>query len=304
MTSDVPAEICARTCLTYLLIAVLMMLIAGCASVAIEERPSPEGPAVQKMSRGAARQAIHDSLAKGQLLWVGCVSHRFTINPDALALECTAPRSDRVVAYTLVYKELPPISVYRAASLGIWVVGPKGATAEALWEGEDILEGCRTGPMAPWKCIAWTQEQDAQRFALGLIQLGRISLARQDSLTGLAACQRPVRQQELTDSVRSQQVLAEHYFDEKNFERSLLAYDNGLNVEPCWVDGYFNAAQIAAELGYYQDAVDYMEQFVRLDPNSKDANAARTKIVIWKDQAEHPAVEPMRPTAPQNPAVK
>ena len=80
-------------------------------------------------------------------------------------------------------------------------------------------------------------------------------------------------------------MLAEDAVKAKNPEEALAHYELGLEAYPTWPQGYFNAALIAAELGYFQQAVEHMQAYLELLPDAPDAQAARDQIAIWREKA-------------------
>ena len=89
----------------------------------------------------------------------------------------------------------------------------------------------------------------------------------------------------IPEQVREQRLLAENAFKEKKLEESLDHYESGLDFDPTWPQGYFNAALIAAELGFYPEAVEQMQAYLELVPDAADAQSARDQIVIWQYKA-------------------
>lgn len=53
-----------------------------------------------------------------------------------------------------------------------------------------------------------------------------------------------------------------------------------------WAQGWFNAALVAGQLGYYSDAVLYMENYLELTPNAADAASASDQMAVWKYKAQ------------------
>jgi tetratricopeptide (TPR) repeat protein len=90
----------------------------------------------------------------------------------------------------------------------------------------------------------------------------------------------------IPEQVREQRLLAEDAFKEKKLEESLDHYESGLELDPTWEQGYFNAALIAAELGFYPEAVEQMQAYLELVPDAPDSQSARDQIVIWQYKAK------------------
>ncbi len=88
----------------------------------------------------------------------------------------------------------------------------------------------------------------------------------------------------LPEEVRQQRVLAESAFREKNLDSAIEHYENGLDIDPVWPEGHFNAALLYAELNKYSDAIWHMRAYVELVPDSSDSQAARDQILIWQDK--------------------
>ena len=90
----------------------------------------------------------------------------------------------------------------------------------------------------------------------------------------------------IPEEVRVRRLLAEDAIKAKKPEEALAHYEIGLELYPTWPQGYFNAALIAAELGYFGQAVEHMQAYVDLVPDAADAPAARDQIAIWKFKAK------------------
>ncbi len=100
----------------------------------------------------------------------------------------------------------------------------------------------------------------------------------------------------VAEEVRAQRLLAEAAFKEGNLGKALHHYEIGVELDPLWPEGRFNAALISAELKYYNDAVEHMRAYLELEPDSKDAQSARDQVVIWQDKAQEPAAAPEETT--------
>jgi tetratricopeptide (TPR) repeat protein len=85
-------------------------------------------------------------------------------------------------------------------------------------------------------------------------------------------------------AVRDERLLAETAFKEGKVEEALYHYERGVELDPVWPEGRFNAALIAAELTFYAEAVEYMRAYLELAPDAPDAQSARDQMVIWKDK--------------------
>jgi hypothetical protein len=90
----------------------------------------------------------------------------------------------------------------------------------------------------------------------------------------------------LPEEVRVQRLLAEDAVKNKKPEEALSFCETGLDLYPTWPEGRFNAALIAAELGFYENAVEHMQAYLELVPDAADAQAARDQVAIWQYKAK------------------
>jgi hypothetical protein len=61
-------------------------------------------------------------------------------------------------------------------------------------------------------------------------------------------------------------------------------YEAGLEINPLWPEGHFNAALLDAETKNYDDAIWHMRAYLELVPNAPDAQEASDQIVIWQEK--------------------
>jgi tetratricopeptide (TPR) repeat protein len=86
----------------------------------------------------------------------------------------------------------------------------------------------------------------------------------------------------ISEEVRVNRLLAEDAVKNNKPAEALGYYETGLELDPTWPQGCFNAALIAAELGFYTEAVEHMQAYLELVPDAPDAQSARDQILIWK----------------------
>jgi len=91
----------------------------------------------------------------------------------------------------------------------------------------------------------------------------------------------------LPENVRQHKVLAENAIQEKDFAKAIDEYDAGLDAFPTWPEGQFNTALLCGEVGDYDEAIEHMHNYLELVPDAADAQAARDKIVVWRDKLGH-----------------
>ena len=98
----------------------------------------------------------------------------------------------------------------------------------------------------------------------------------------------------LAENARILRLAAEDAIKRQKPDEALNDFELGVEADPTWAQGWFNAALLAGELGFYADAADHMQNYLELLPNAPDAQSARDQIDLWKYKAgQSPsAVEP------------
>ena len=138
--------------------------------------------------------------------------------------------------------------------------------------------------------------RDARRFEAALNFLARkaqqdweaMAAAKfEDFKLKAAAWRRLATKPEMPEEAHRHQVLAEHAFQSKDVGKAILEYGAALQVFPCWPEGHYNLAMLAAESGGrpgYDIAVHQMKEYLELVPEASDARAAKDSIIIWEDK--------------------
>jgi tetratricopeptide (TPR) repeat protein len=96
----------------------------------------------------------------------------------------------------------------------------------------------------------------------------------------------------ISDEVRQHRLLAEDAYQQKQFENAAAEYEAGLEMDPLWPQGHFNAAVIYGELKDYEDAVWHMRCYLELLPNAPDAQDARDQMLLWQGKLKQQAAAP------------
>lgn len=142
-------------------------------------------------------------------------------------------------------------------------------------------------PMA-WATLEWSDATAAQEFADAFNRL-LYAAYRDEEATAFRAAAQAWRENPakppLSPEPSRHRILAEHAFQEKDFDGAVEHYESGLEIQPMWPEGWFNLALIYAELKNYADATDRMKHYLELVPDAPDANDARTQMIIWEDKA-------------------
>jgi hypothetical protein len=85
----------------------------------------------------------------------------------------------------------------------------------------------------------------------------------------------------LSEEVNRQRLLAEDAAARQDSSDALEDYLAGLDTDPTWAQGWFNAALLFAEQQNYDDAVFSMKHYLILLPDAPDAAAAKEKVSLW-----------------------
>ncbi len=144
--------------------------------------------------------------------------------------------------------------------------------------------------------LVWGQEEDAKAFAAAVNWMvwqnspeGQAKIARQKRTEQafqqqLAGYQAATDKPKMPDEAHVHEVLAKNAIDEKNLDKGIDEYEAGLEIFPTWPEGQFNLAFLCGESGDYYCAVEHMQDYLELVPGAPNAQAAKDKLIIWKDK--------------------
>jgi len=91
------------------------------------------------------------------------------------------------------------------------------------------------------------------------------------------------------DEVYKDRLLAEDAVKNRDLNGAAKYYEAGVQADPTWDQGWYNAALVYAELNDYFDAALCMKHYVILMPNAADAQAAKNNIILWAAKADEAA---------------
>lgn len=89
----------------------------------------------------------------------------------------------------------------------------------------------------------------------------------------------------LSESANRHRVLAEEATRARDYARAIEEFEAALETDPMWPSGNFNLALLYETAEEWDEAVRYMRRFLLLEPDSREAGAARDKIIAWEDRA-------------------
>ena len=131
--------------------------------------------------------------------------------------------------------------------------------------------------------------EEAAQFALALDDLARAAtmVAEDDRAFALRAAALRALSPKPPLSVPGERnrILGEQAMREKDFSRAVLHFENVVLTDPTWGSGNYNLALLYEAAGQAEEAARYMKRFLLLEPDSREAAAARERVVIWEDRA-------------------
>lgn len=96
----------------------------------------------------------------------------------------------------------------------------------------------------------------------------------------------------LSAAANRHRLLAEDATRARDYARAIQEFEAALETDPTWPSGNFNLALLYEAIEDWDEAVRYMRRFLLLEPDSREAAAAREKIVLWDDRARRAPATP------------
>jgi hypothetical protein len=159
---------------------------------------------------------------------------------------------------------------------GSWVTGgPFGSFAGGEWN--DIQDGKRF--IEAFAALRYYERHPSAVYEESAKEFAKFSV--------LAKAWREMAvKPPLPEDVQRSRIMAEDAFNNKDFGKAAEYYEKGLEVEPLWPQGQFNAAILRGELQDYLMAAFHMKCYLELVPDAPNAKAAREKIYLWEGKAK------------------
>ena len=71
--------------------------------------------------------------------------------------------------------------------------------------------------------------------------------------------------------------------ERKNYAGAIDLYTKTIEIDPVsYPEAYFNLALLSAQMQRFKPAIDYMKQYLLLEPGAKDARSGQDKIYEWE----------------------
>jgi len=179
------------------------------------------------------------------------------------------------------YCELRPAA--GGDKLGELAVQDKDGVQYELWFGWTEFER-PCGSAEKGECI-----QSAYWFAAALNGLHELAISHPAGLGDFhaqaAAWRALTTKPALAENARILRLAAEDAIKRQKPDEALNDFELGVQADPTWAQGWFNAALLAGELGFFADAAEHMQNYLELLPDAADAKSARDQIDLWNYKA-------------------
>lgn len=251
-------------------------------------------PAPETMSFWQARRAI--VTASNYAYAAGGV-----VDPSSVRVTFESVQFDtgrRVKHYVIDIQNLGQVSV-KCNQGSCSLVNAKGKTLNVTTDHHFILFASRNGYPVPRQSVQSINDYPlaAAAFARALNSLPTHA-SHQTSMEEFhqkAAAWRVLPSKPvLSGDVRVLRLAAEDAFKSQKPDEALNYYEMGVESDPTWAQGWFNAAIIAGQLGYCEDAAEHMQNYLELVPDAQDAQSARDQMDLWRFKAKQTLAHPAK----------
>jgi tetratricopeptide (TPR) repeat protein len=276
------------------LVALVPLLIPG---VSVSGQSLYSSSPTDKLSRWQAGRAVFNA-SKYLLVWSKKHSQLCSVNPGSIKVTAASLEFDVVNQkggtkhLQINVKDMEKISA-RCGPFLCFVDPEPPVTAQDMeavpyqfWFGRDPsfeVGVCQRAENKP-ECM-----HAADWFAAALNDLHATAIAHPAGLGDFHAQATAWRalatKPALVEGARILRLAAEDAIKRQKPDEALNDYELGVEADPTWAQGWFNAALLAGELGFYNDAVEHMQNYLELLPDAADAQSARDQIDLWKYKA-------------------
>jgi hypothetical protein len=269
--------------------AIFILLFVPSGNVVIQAQDTSSGP--ESMSIWQARRTL---VASSETAIYVTFAHTFKIDVRSFRFSGDTIEFDTVPSKTGSHHLTIDLRLIQGVSVkcgAICVI--RGAAGRDLPSSFPHLSWIddRHGLLAPTTCAGECTRQ-AKSFTVALNRLNAFAGQTDSPLRAFAqqatAWRALAAKPPLPEEIRARRMLAEDAIRNHKAEEALKHYELALEQYPTWPQGWFNAALIAGELGYYAEAVESMQAYLDLVPDASDAQSARDQLGIWRYKAgEH-----------------
>lgn len=100
----------------------------------------------------------------------------------------------------------------------------------------------------------------------------------------------------LPDEVREHHLLGLDAVNSKNFDAALDKFEAGLELDPLWANGHYNAAMVYAQELDFDSAAYHMRAYLELTPaTDKDFQANKDRLLLWEGKLKQQLAQQPEP---------
>lgn len=96
----------------------------------------------------------------------------------------------------------------------------------------------------------------------------------------------------LSEAANRHRLLAEDATRARDYDRAIEGFEAALETDPTWPSGNFNLALLYEAVEDWSEAARYMRRFLLLEPDGREATAAKEKIILWDERARRAGGQP------------
>jgi len=146
--------------------------------------------------------------------------------------------------------------------------------------------------------LKWAEREEAAQFASAVNRMiwenspeGKLRKEAAERVfhEQIAAWRAAGAKVEVPEEAQRHFVLAQQAFQEKDFQHQAEELSAALDIYPTWPAEQFDLALILGELNRYSEAIQHMQMYLELAPDTPDAQRAKEQIWIWQDKQKRAA---------------
>lgn len=162
------------------------------------------------------------------------------------------------------------------------------AIVQATNDSTDWTKRFYRARVTGWADFVFEKYEDAVRCADNLYVIQQAQKHSSDyRTTTFAAKAAQYREAKVKPAVSEAQrkfiVQANAMNQQKEYVKAIDYYLKAIEVDPvAYPAAYFNLALLAAQMQWYSEAIGYMQQYLQLEPDARDARSAQDKVYEWE----------------------
>jgi hypothetical protein len=272
------------------LIALACLLMPGVKATAQSQYSSSPSDALSLwQARRAVIAASNDAVAMHIAM---SATHTYPVNPSSIAftldsLEFDATKKSETKHFLIDLKDIKRVTTKCPGNTSWCWLTTESGTEYMIQDKEAVryhlyFDACKN--RVENECM-----HSVEWFAASLNGLHVYFISHPSGLDDFpqqaAAWRALTTKPPLAEVARILRLAAEDAIKRQKPDEALNDFELGVQANPTWAQGWFNAALLAGELGFFADAADHMQNYLELMPDASDAKSARDQIDLWKYKA-------------------